>query len=113
MDSLELQRASDGEEAIAFLKRFENEIDLDLILLDINMAGTDGFTVLRFLKSQASTRDIPVVIFTSSSRRVDQEQALALGAQEFITKPQTLTRMMDIFDEVCSKYLLKLRPVIS
>ena len=73
LESLELQRASNGREAITLLAQSENEVHPDLILLDINLPGTDRFGVLRFLKSQPATQEIPVVVFTSSQRRIDQE----------------------------------------
>jgi putative two-component system response regulator len=59
----------------------------DLILLDIIMAGTDGFEVCRQLKGNPATADIPVIFLTARSDVADEEQGLLLGAADYITKP--------------------------
>jgi two-component system response regulator len=61
----------------------------DLVFLDLNMPRVTGREVLRAIRVDQSLRPIPVVIFTTSSRPADIEQAHALGAQHFITKPST------------------------
>ena len=91
-ESLELRRASDGREAIALLKRIGNDVNLDIILLDINMPGMDGFGVLRFLKSQPSTQDIPVVVFTSSQRRVTRSKRWHLERKSSSRNPGRLMK---------------------
>jgi len=60
-----------------------------LILLDLKLRDTDGYTVLQKLKSDVRTRDIPVVIMTGSltQEELKQQDALALGAARFMTKP--------------------------
>jgi len=60
----------------------------DLILLDLEMPGMDGFTMLEALKGNAHTRHIPVIILTATylePRSV--ERGLSLGADEYLTKP--------------------------
>jgi putative two-component system response regulator len=59
----------------------------DLILLDIKISDLDGFEVLRLLKADPDTADIPVIFLTSRSEPDDEEKGLALGASDFITKP--------------------------
>jgi len=59
----------------------------DLILLDVMMPEMDGYEVCRRLKTQAQTRDIPVIFVTAKSDAMDEERGLRLGAVDYITKP--------------------------
>ena len=58
----------------------------DLILLDIMLPGIDGFEVLRELKSNPNTKNIPVIILTNLEKPNDVEKALSLGATTFLVK---------------------------
>jgi adenylate cyclase len=60
---------------------------LDLILLDIMMPEMDGYEVLRRLKADARTSDIPVIFLTAMSDAADEERGLQLGAADYIAKP--------------------------
>jgi two-component system, cell cycle response regulator DivK len=59
----------------------------DLILMDIQLPGTDGLDVTKRLKENAATRDIPVVAVTSYAMKGDRERALAAGCAGYVTKP--------------------------
>jgi two-component system alkaline phosphatase synthesis response regulator PhoP len=59
----------------------------ELILLDIMLPGEDGMAILRWLKTDAVTRDIPVVMLTAKSAEYDKVIGLDGGADDFITKP--------------------------
>lgn len=59
----------------------------DLILLDIQMPGMDGYEVLAALRADPLTEDIPVIFLTSLSDELNQEHGLQLGAADYITKP--------------------------
>ncbi|MDX9737663.1 MAG: two-component system response regulator [Azonexus sp.] len=59
----------------------------DLILLDVMMPGMDGYQVLRELRNNATTRDIPVIFVTAMDGTDDEEKGLDLGAVDYITKP--------------------------
>ncbi len=59
----------------------------DLILLDVLMPNMDGYEICRWLKADAATRDIPVLFLTSRSDVADESHGLALGAEDYITKP--------------------------
>lgn len=81
----------DGLEAIGYLLP-ESEADEPvypprLILLDLKMPRMDGIEVLRRLKSDARTRMIPVVIFTSSQQASDVADAYDTGANSYVVKP--------------------------
>jgi putative two-component system response regulator len=59
----------------------------DLILLDVMMPGMDGYTVLKRLREDPDTREIPVIFLTALSDPRDEEFGLQLGAADYITKP--------------------------
>jgi CheY-like chemotaxis protein len=59
----------------------------DLILLDIMMAGLDGYQVCEKLKADPATRDIPVIFLTAKIREEDEAKGFAVGAVDYITKP--------------------------
>ena len=59
----------------------------DLILLDIQLPGMDGYAVARALKSDAALRAVPIVAVTSYAMLGDREQALAAGCNGYLEKP--------------------------
>lgn len=67
----------------------------DLILLDILMPGIDGFDVLKRLKGDSSTADIPVVMVSALSNNASIVRALELGAKDYITKPVSMEKLVN------------------
>jgi putative two-component system response regulator len=59
----------------------------DLVLLDVMMPGMDGFEVLRTLRDDPATADIPVILLTALDSADDEERGLLLGAADYVTKP--------------------------
>jgi PAS domain S-box-containing protein len=66
----------------------------DLILLDIQLPGFDGFEVLRRLRGQDATRAVPVVAVSANAMRSDLERARAAGFDDYLTKPIDLERLL-------------------
>jgi CheY-like chemotaxis protein len=58
-----------------------------VMLLDLKMPVVDGIEVLRRVKGHEKTRDIPVIVFTSSSAYTDERECYTLGAKDYIIKP--------------------------
>jgi putative two-component system response regulator len=83
-DHYKVKVANSGEKALKFL---EGENKPDLILLDIMMPGLSGYDVIRELKNNPSTHDIPVIFLTAMSAAEDEKKGLELGAADYITKP--------------------------
>lgn len=63
------------------------EAQPDVILLDIVMPDMNGFEVIKALKEDEATRDIPVIFITGLNNTKDEEQGLILGAADYINKP--------------------------
>ena len=59
----------------------------ELILLDIMLPGEDGYNILKRLKSDTRTRDIPVIMVTAKEAEFDKVKGLEGGADDYITKP--------------------------
>ncbi len=82
--------ASSGEEA---LDMAQDSLP-HLILLDINMPGMDGWEVLRLLREDESTRDLPVMMFSVQYEVRDKLHAMQQGAQDYVTKPFDTERLI-------------------
>ena len=82
--------ANNGEKALAIASREKP----DLILLDIMMPEMDGYEVLRHLKADSRTMEIPVIFLTAMSQITDEEKGLNLGAVDYIVKPISPSIMM-------------------
>lgn len=85
-------RCEDGDQALNYLQGYGNRAGWPLtlpalILLDLNLPGTDGRTVLDVIKHDPRLRCIPVIIFSSSANRNDVTECYRLGANNYLTKP--------------------------
>lgn len=64
-----------------------NNSEPDLILLDIMLPGDDGYTILKNLRANKKTSEIPVIMLTSKTSEYDKVKGLDLGADDYIEKP--------------------------
>ena len=83
IEQVEIHCASSGEEGL----KMAIELKPDVILLDIELEGIDGFEVLHHLKEDARTRDIAVIFISATTDTMDRVRCLDLGAVDFISKP--------------------------
>ena len=67
-----------------------------LILLDINMGRQNGFETLAQLRNATTFAHLPVVMMTTSSSQSDCQRSLALGANQFLTKPTTYKQLVSL-----------------
>lgn len=74
----------------------------DLILMDINMPGMDGYGALAALQANEATQHIPVVAVSANAMRKDLEKGKAAGFQRYITKPFDIKTMVSIIEEMFS-----------
>ena len=101
---VDLYWAQDGDEAMNFLfhrGEYANVPTPNLILLDLNMPGKDGFEVLRDLKANAGLRKIPVVILTSSRDQRSVSRGYNVGASSFMLKPLSFDEMASAMQSLC------------
>lgn len=84
-----IQHAVSGEDAIAYLRSPATETP-GLILLDLNMPGMDGRKTLQVIKAGEATKNIPVIVLTTSNDERDIHDCYAFGANTYIQKPVDL-----------------------
>lgn len=83
MNGFDVLKASSGEEALEVIGREE----VDLVILDIMMDGIDGIEVLRRIRSQEATKDLPVILLTAKGEEIDKVLGLEFGADDYMAKP--------------------------
>ena len=82
-DGYTVAEARDGVQALDQVDRLAP----DVIILDLNLPGLDGYSVLTQLRSRPATRSIPVVVLTAKGDEDNEVRVFGLGADDFITKP--------------------------
>ena len=97
----ELHRCETGDEALQYLnhqaeqqRSYKAKIP-SLILLDLNLPGTDGHTVLKRVKLDSYLKLIPIVIFSTSSNPKDVEACYHNGANGYVLKPLETSRFQE------------------
>ncbi len=88
-------RCRNGDQALAFLYHtdLESAPRPGVILLDLNLPGTDGREVLRRIKQDEDLKLVPVVIFTTSNNPKDIEACYRQGVNSYIIKPMDFGRL--------------------
>ena len=95
----EVVEASDGVDGLKKLS--SNQVDL--ILTDINMPIMDGLKLVSMVRNDPQYKETPIIVITTEGATEDRERALALGANEYITKPiqtmqilETVKKLMNV-----------------
>ena len=89
-----------AEELLNYLHNITGDGYPAVILLDLNMPGMDARDALKKIKASQDMRHIPVVILTTSSSHADRQNSYKLGANCFVTKPDTYTKLVAITDSI-------------
>jgi two-component system, chemotaxis family, response regulator Rcp1 len=100
--------ASDGEEALAYLRRegaHAHDAEPGLILLDLNLPRLDGRELLRILKSDPDLKRIPVVVLTTSTADVDVLNVYDLGGNCYIEKPVSFDSFTEVVRSIAGFWL--------
>ena len=79
----EVKVAMNGKEGVEWAKTLLP----DLILMDLNLPGLDGWEATRRLKNQPETKHIPIIVLTSHTSETSREKAFAAGCDDYDTKP--------------------------
>jgi len=82
-NGIEVTEATNGAEAVEKLKAFTP----DLVVTDVVMPQMNGYELCRWIKSNASTKDVPVVMCTTKSEEFDKYWGMKQGADAYLTKP--------------------------
>ncbi|GAA0786908.1 MULTISPECIES: response regulator [Pseudomonadati] len=96
-DEHQVISANSGSSALEILTTFKP----DLILLDINMPNINGYQVVKLVKNNPLTSNIPIIIISSLAEDSDKEFGLKIGADDYLTKPI----MPDAIETTLAKYL--------
>ncbi len=98
---------ADGDEALEYLRRSgrhasrADENQPGIILLDLNMPGTDGRETLVIVKADPALRRIPVIVLTTSSAPRDIAASYDNGANSYIVKPTAFAGLVRLFERLC------------
>jgi two-component system, OmpR family, alkaline phosphatase synthesis response regulator PhoP len=92
----DVRTARDGEEALAELARAPP----DLVLLDVMMPKRDGFDVCQKIRANPAWRDVRIIMLTARGRPIEREKGIALGADDYITKPFSTKEVIARVDAV-------------
>jgi two-component system response regulator VicR len=88
--------ASDGEEAVDMAHSQKP----DLILMDIMMPKLDGIGACYVLKSDVSTRAIPIIMVSVRTDKLDQDYSREMGADDYLTKPFNLRALLNVIGQL-------------
>ena len=98
-DGYRVHEARDGVQALDQVDR----VAPDIIVLDLNLPGLDGYEVLTKLRSRPTTEDIPVIVLTAKGDEDNEVRVFELGADDFLTKPFRARALSARLDAVLSR----------
>jgi len=90
-EGYDVHSVSNGEEAMTAIA----EKIPDLILLDVMMPRMDGYEVCQELRANPDWQDIKILMLTAKGRDVEREKGLALGADDYVTKPFSTQELVE------------------
>ncbi len=87
----EVRVAADGEAA---LKAMEDKVP-DLVLLDVMMPKRDGYDLCQMIRAKPECKDVRIIMLTAKGREVEREKGMALGADDYVTKPFSTRELVE------------------
>jgi len=111
-----LHVVNDGEKALDYIFATGTYVGRDIgykpkvILLDLKLPKVDGLEVLREVKSDERTKEIPIVVLTSSTEEQDIVESYGLGVNSYIVKPVEFDKFIDAVSEVGFYWMFLNRP---
>ena len=94
----QIVEANDGVDALKKLSADK----FDLILTDINMPIMDGLKLVSMVRNDPNYKETPIIVITTEGAIEDRERALALGANEYITKPIQTMKILETVRKLMS-----------
>lgn len=92
----EVRVARDGEEAL----RAVADAPPDLVLLDVMMPRRDGYEVCQMIRANPDWQNTRIIMLTAKGREIEREKGIALGADDYITKPFSTREVVDRVKQV-------------
>lgn len=104
---LDIRFIGNGLEAVQFFESSIAKANVanSLVLLDLNLPGASGLEVLKSIKSVPEYQPLPVVILTTSEFDAEKQSAKALGASDYIVKPDDINRFKEVLSHVIKAYV--------
>lgn len=102
--SVSVLTLNNGEQLLAELSSTTGKPQL--ILLDLNMPGLNGFDTLSQVRAEPAYEHVPIVLLTTSTSEKDRERGLALGASDFITKPSGYLQLASLAQTLTQQWSL-------
>ncbi len=99
LEGYDVTTAGGGDEAL----ELAHDAEFEVVVCDLMMPGTDGMTVLRRLRADPNTKDIPFVVVSAKAQRSDIKQLLEMGADRYITKPFDPGDLVEALGDVLRK----------
>ncbi len=91
--------ATTGEEALNLLKNQKP----DIILMDIQLPGIDGLTLIKQIKASVVTKDIPIIAVTAYAMKGDEQKILDTGCDAYVSKPVNTQELPLIVEKYIKK----------
>ena len=97
---MEVIKSEDGKNALNML---EVHSDIDLVLMDIMMPEMDGYEAMKRIRSQIKFRNLPIIALTAKAMKDDKQKCIDAGANDYITKPIDVDRLLSLMRVWLSK----------
>ncbi|CAN5252683.1 response regulator [soil metagenome] len=106
-ENINVISVDNGREALAMLKRFDQEDSVlpKLILLDLNMPGLSGLDILKEVKADEDLKLIPITMFSTSDSEEDVKRSASLGANAYVVKPSGYQKLVECLSQICGFWL--------
>ena len=95
LGSLQRVKSTQAGNGLEAIERLAME-PVDLMVLDLNMPDMHGMEVIDFMRSHQAYRDIPIVVLTTKDEEASRKEALAAGANRYLTKPFDPRKLADV-----------------
>lgn len=109
VDKLGNYSLSTYEDGISFIRDINAEQGAEarpeIIMLDINLPGMNGFEILEFLRSRSEFKHTPVIMFTSSENEQDIKRSYERGANAYLVKPENLKGLHAVIEDTFNFWL--------